>query len=319
MHMQQVEKDDNVSILRIHNVSSRDVGEIRCTASVAGKGPSISCTAELRLNRSLRSLEDCAPIQNDYTETRRDKIVNCTRSSSLRKTRRDVPLKTPRHRYGTPTRARSSSLPLQSAPSPEASPLPTRKRVCKALVDTRRMADEGRNKIDRKRELPPRKPQQKVARLSKKSKDKRVPSSDEEESKVSGGKVSLNVSSEENSKTMKHDELAKKLSVNSDSVCKIESDAKHSQDNGNKHDNTPIICVECTTVAEEVDEASTVKRNGDIEAKGMEDAMPKEFLAAAIIRVPADVTVFRGNRVVLRVTYQGHPEPRVKWLRAVNV
>lgn len=41
-------------------------------------------------------------------------------------------------------------------------------------------------------------------------------------------------------------------------------------------------------------------------------------IGATIVQEPSDVIVFKGNRAVLRVTYQGCPEPTVKWLRVVR-
>lgn len=41
-------------------------------------------------------------------------------------------------------------------------------------------------------------------------------------------------------------------------------------------------------------------------------------MRAMIIKEPSDVTIFKGNRAVLQVTYQGRPEPTVKWLRVVR-
>lgn len=102
------------------------------------------------------------------------------------------------------------------------------------------------------------------------------------------------------------------------------NDTRQTQDNVNKHDNTPIICVK--HVPEEMgetEEECSIQNDGmgrEKEEKivgGEEEE--EELVAACIAKVPADVTVFRGNRVVLRVTYRGHPEPAVKWLRAVNI
>lgn len=48
------------------------------------------------------------------------------------------------------------------------------------------------------------------------------------------------------------------------------------------------------------------------------ESLLEELMKATIIKDPADVAVFRGNSAVLRITYQGRPEPRVKWLRVVS-
>lgn len=107
-------------------------------------------------------------------------------------------------------------------------------------------------------------------------------------------------------------------------VCKTDKNETR-QDNVNKHDNTPIICVK--HVPEEMEEMEeeecSIQKDDEIVMKEEEKIVggeeEEESVAACIVKVPADVTVFRGNRVVLRVTYRGHPEPAVKWLRAVNI
>lgn len=44
----------------------------------------------------------------------------------------------------------------------------------------------------------------------------------------------------------------------------------------------------------------------------------QELIKATIIKEPTDTTVFRRSRVLLEVTYQGCPEPTVKWLQVVG-
>uniref|UniRef100_V9IEG4 Titin n=1 Tax=Apis cerana TaxID=7461 RepID=V9IEG4_APICE len=162
----KIEKDDSVSILRIHGVQPRDVGEIRCTASVSGKGPSISCTAELRLNRAATH------------ENRNEKPPNCNRSNSLRKTRKDVP-----PLVESPTRAsRSSSLPRRSTPSPNLSPLPMRRNIPPSplLLDRRtKLADKTGKRKDLNLKKFSRKATQRVYRES----GDRASSDEEEEAR----------------------------------------------------------------------------------------------------------------------------------------
>lgn len=52
--------------------------------------------------------------------------------------------------------------------------------------------------------------------------------------------------------------------------------------------------------------------------KHVEPCLEMELTKAAIVKEPNDVTVFKGSKVVLRVTYRGCPEPKVKWLRVVS-
>lgn len=292
--LSQIEKDDSVSILRIHGVQPRDVGEIRCTASVSGKGPSISCAAELRLNRAATH------------ENRNEKSPNCNRSNSLRKTRKDVP-----PLVESPTRAsRSSSLPRRSTPSPNLSPLPVRRNIPPSplLLDRRtKLADKTGKRKDLNLKKFSRKATQRVYRES----GDRASSDEEEEARemLEGKRCETKLLENEG-------ELVKGNVRKTD-----KNDTRQIQDNVNKHDNTPIICVKhVPEEMEEIEEECSIQNDAIVMEK--EEKIvggEEEFVAACIVKVPADVTVFRGNRVVLRVTYRGHPEPAVKWLRAVNI
>jgi len=54
----KIERNGNVSILRIRDVSLRDIGEVRCIASMNGKSLSISCIAKLQLQNLLYDFND---------------------------------------------------------------------------------------------------------------------------------------------------------------------------------------------------------------------------------------------------------------------
>lgn len=303
----QIEKDDSVSILRIHDVQQRDVGEIRCTASVAGKGPSISCSAELRLNRSTN-------------ENRNEKPPlappSCNRSNSLRRTRKDAPLASPqRRRNESPLRARS--LPRGSTPSPILSPLPVRRNVLPPSPLLDRKSTKLPEKTGNRKDVNLKKFARKTTQRVQRGKPDERTSSDEEETFVRQKR------SRETRLSENEEELVNASTMTSN-VCKTDKNETR-QDNVNKHDNTPIICVK--HVPEEMEEMEeeecSIQKDDEIVMKEEEKIVggeeKEESVSACIVKVPADVTVFRGNRVVLRVTYQGHPEPAVKWLRAVNI
>lgn len=309
-----------MSILRIHNVSSRDAGEIRCTASVAGKGPSISCTAELQLKRSLRGLDDpsstCDAI---YPETRAKKGTSCTRSNSARRTARDLPPSPRSLRHEPPMRARSSSLPLKSVVVKRQSPSPAKRNVPPSpLLGPRRSIE--RKTISRT-DLESKKTKDSAAGLAKDSrepkrteKDKKVASSNEEEAVARKGQLSSKTRNEiiKDNSVENEDKSSKTPASGSPDACKTEDSSEDTRDSCENYDDTPIICMDCDLTAVGPEEAPVSRRNDEIEVK-------QELVPAAILKVPADVTVFRGNRVVLRVGYRGHPEPRVKWLRAVII
>lgn len=298
-------------------MSSRDVGKIRCTASVVGKGLSISCTAELRLNRSSCNLET-STLGNVSTKIGNEMGANYVRGNPARRSVRNVP--SPRcEQYESPMRTRSSSLTLKSTPSSkQSSPLPTKRIIPPSpLLDSRRTIV---NKTNKRTEPSPKKAKRNVVRLDARSNNRRVSSSSDEEGTkgVPVRRLSSKVSNETNTKlTTDAEEFAKSPTWVDPDLRKTENDSKQSRESSN--DNLSVIYTECAPVTEET--LSISKRNGRIATKveeNFKDAS-EEFVVAAILKVSADVTVFRGNRVVLRATYRGHPEPRVKWFRAVNI
>ncbi|XP_026825970.1 uncharacterized protein LOC105284959 isoform X2 [Ooceraea biroi] len=128
----KIAKDGNVSILRISGVSARDTGEIRCTASVNGKGPSISCVAKLRLQRSPYNLTEYATKPEDIQFPAQSKLspTNTKPTIMPEKVAALSSLKRRRRCEESATRTRSSSFPRPTASCiKHISPLPTRKRI----------------------------------------------------------------------------------------------------------------------------------------------------------------------------------------------
>ncbi|XP_067210466.1 uncharacterized protein [Linepithema humile] len=226
----KIEKDGNVSILRIRDTSSRDTGEIRCTASVNGKGPSISCSAKLRLQHSLYDLDDSVKSLKDIQLPEK------------------VELKYRRRCEESPTRIRSSSFPRQTAScTKHVSPLLARKRISNNASVAK---SQFRNDLS-------------AHKIAEKYLDNNVEFSNDR---------SLSSSNE----TAITDTSARLLWPRKE---------EHRQ-------NTNVILNE----------------------EHAESCL-KELIKATIIKEPTDVTVFKENRVALRVTYQGFPEPTVKWLQ----
>lgn len=46
--------------------------------------------------------------------------------------------------------------------------------------------------------------------------------------------------------------------------------------------------------------------------------MDDEDQRAKLVRGPQDTTALVGDRVLLKATYVGHPEPTVRWTKAVS-
>lgn len=49
-----------------------------------------------------------------------------------------------------------------------------------------------------------------------------------------------------------------------------------------------------------------------------EDELSSGGEPAMLLRAPQNATALVGDRVLLKVTYMGHPEPNVRWTRAVS-
>lgn len=128
----KIEKDGNVSILRIRDISLRDAGEIRCTASVNGKGPSISCIAKLQLQKSVYDFNDFMTKLEDlqsYAEAELS-LTNTNLASMPEKMVKQSSLKCQRYHERSLTRTRSSSFPRCTASyTKHISPLSIRKRI----------------------------------------------------------------------------------------------------------------------------------------------------------------------------------------------
>ncbi|XP_011705986.1 PREDICTED: titin-like [Wasmannia auropunctata] len=131
----KIERDGNISILRIRDISLRDTGEIRCVASVNGKGPSISCIAKLQLqnllyefNDSITKLED---VQSD-TQTKLS-LTNTSLVSMMPEKMTKLSSLKCRQRHEKPSlmHTRSSSFPRYTASYTKHtfSPLSIRKRI----------------------------------------------------------------------------------------------------------------------------------------------------------------------------------------------
>lgn len=125
----KIEKDGNVSILKIRDITSRETGEIRCVASVNGKSPSISCIAKLQLQNSLYDSNDFVTKPEDiqsYAEGEQ-LLTNTNLVSMPKKMTKLSSLKQPHEKL---TRTRLSSFPRCIASNTKhVSPLSLRKRI----------------------------------------------------------------------------------------------------------------------------------------------------------------------------------------------
>ncbi|XP_071646927.1 uncharacterized protein [Temnothorax longispinosus] len=249
----KIEKDGNVSILRIRDISLRDTGEIRCVASVNGRGPSISCIAKLQLQNSLYDFNDFVTKSEDI----QSHAEANTNLGGMREKVGKLSLLKCRHDEKSLTRTRSSSFPRSTLSSTKhISPLPLRKRTCNnASIDMQksRFADDLSVQSIIKKNLD--------SNLFELSKDQRLSSL---------------LSDEENI-------------IYTDTSVKLLSPKKTEQ-----------FCHQ---------NIDSVPNKEHVESRS------EKLIKATIIKEPTDINVLRGSRAVLKVTYQGYPEPTVKWRR----
>lgn len=259
----KIERDGNVSILRIRDISSREAGEIRCTVSVNGKGPSISCAAKLQLQRSLHDSTDRSLPSVSIMTKSEDIQSHAQAKLSLTNNNIGIPekitelslLKHQRGREESPTRTRSSSFPRRIVScTRNISPLPARKRIPNnASADNRKSRLE--NNLSRQKLI--------------KNLDSNVEFSNDQ--KLSPYLKEIN-----------------EVNISTKLLSSMKAEQFH-------QDTNAISNEECAK------------------------SLLEELMKPIIIKDPADITVFRGNSAVLRVTYQGRPEPAVKWLRVVSL
>lgn len=304
----KIERDGNVSVLRIHDVSSRETGEIRCTASVSGKGPSISCTAKLQLQRLLNDLGDTGMTRLEDVRSRAQTRPSPTTNANLTS---DVPVKvaeflsSPKYRRRcreSPTRTRSFSFPRRTVASCASkhlvSPLLTRKRIAdNASVDIRKSRFDDDPSAER----------------VTKTDDKAVtakPSNDRKLSSPSNEKAAIETTARLFS--MKTGQLRHRDTNVTENYVDNQTVGSEPTNESSKFHDESVTCIECSTK----DERAAHYR----EKSNEEDAEPrlKEPIRATIVKEPIDVTVFKGSRVVLRCAYRGRPEPTIKWLRVVR-
>lgn len=211
-----------------------------------GKGPSISCVAKLRLQRSLHDPGESVAKPEDIQFRA---PTNASLISVSEKILERSSLKCRRQCEQSPTRARSSSFLRRTASCAKeyVSVLPARKRVSKN-------ASNDIQKLRFKNDL----------------------------------------SAQKNTKT----NLDRKVEVSEDHQLLDEKDITEVSARS-PLENVKLLHNQTTDITVDKDNMEMLEK-------------------AAIIKEPADITVFRGNKAVLRVTYQGRPEPIVKWLRVVG-
>lgn len=73
-----------------------------------------------------------------------------------------------------------------------------------------------------------------------------------------------------------------------------------------------------TTIENDVELPNMIVNSIENTAAFQQPGGEPEMTPALIICGPSDSNVFRGEKVVLRASYCGHPEPQVKWMKGVR-
>lgn len=98
----------------------------------------------------------------------------------------------------------------------------------------------------------------------------------------------------------------------------------HDNKSSERENNTALdqVCISCSTeltvildIISFYDEASNDNTH---KVSDSSKKMKKPEEPAMLLRGPQDTTALVGDRVLLKATYMGHPEPSVKWSRAVS-
>ncbi|XP_039306923.1 titin isoform X3 [Solenopsis invicta] len=251
----KIERDGNVSILRIHDISLRDTGEIRCIASVNGKGPSISCLTKLQLRNSLYDFNDSETRLEDIQSQAQAKppLTNDKLVSTSENMAKLSSLKCRRHHEKSLTHTRSSSFPRYIASyTKHISHLPIRKR--------------------------------------------------------NSNNASIDV---QNSQFVNDLSIQKIVNKNIDNNLELSKIKKLLSSVNTKNITDTTIKLLSPKRTEQICNQNI----NSVPNKQYVTSRLEELVKAAIIKKPTNISVFRGNRAILKVTYQGYPEPTIKWLR----
>ena len=86
-------------------------------------------------------------------------------------------------------------------------------------------------------------------------------------------------------------------------------------------DSGQVTCMARTSMSgdgECVARTELTVRDDDMFDEGSCSLQAEDIAPAMLMRGPSDTTALRGDRVVLKATYVGVPQPVVRWLKAVS-
>ncbi|KAG7188123.1 hypothetical protein KM043_015968 [Ampulex compressa] len=311
----KVENNGDTSILRIQNVTSRDMGIIRCTASVIENGLSISCMAELRLQESFQK------CLSNHANTQANSNKQKTKTSSNRvEFEKNINVSSSpycRRFNESQMHTRSSSLPRRSNLKLQNLSAIPKRCISKSPINRKKSNTLSTNRftkqdLDNAKEDKETTGSNLVEEVSMKDYENLLLSNKEEmRNALFSLETENDVTIDEN--LVYNNELA--LPV----FSKTEKDSPTIEEHDD-HKEALTASISRASRTEENEENCTVSTSENEHPMQLpvKKSDGKEFVGATVTKVPADITVFRGNRVILRVNYEGHPQPNIKWFRAVS-
>ncbi|KAF2897973.1 hypothetical protein ILUMI_08202 [Ignelater luminosus] len=96
----------------------------------------------------------------------------------------------------------------------------------------------------------------------------------------------------------------------------------HDNNSSERENNTALdqVCISCSTeltvIPDIINFYDGASNDNTRKVNGSSKKMKKPEEPAMLLRGPQDTTALVGDRVLLKATYMGHPEPSVKWSRA---
>ena len=332
----QIERDRTTTILRIPQVTQRDCGEIRCIASI-NKGASISASAQLRVRPSKLRDSYFKKFEFRSASVPRTKDVrkpNGISTPNLRSNKAEADSKRRSSSYSrVALKTRDSSIESMCEICPRAKKLLNGDFHYKPCGKSPRTSPIRSERLSRKTQIK----EKEIAKVTKCQVEITI---------EPVRKVHLNlVPIERVQVPIDIDEIDKAVTERRPSILRSKANkSKESSKNLTSKLNTQIKESKERVLIKQISSINNSHLSGKNENKKTNDRKPKnrickrrlvedlensknqkdtsEFtqkdVPALVLSPPEDVVAMRGANIVLETRYQGHPEPTVKWMRAVS-
>ncbi|XP_058807501.1 titin homolog [Phymastichus coffea] len=291
----KIERNGSTSILRIPHVTQRDCGEVRCIASIT-KGPSISSSTQLR----LRSLSPAKSSPSKDTSRRKPNGLS-TPNLQVDKSQADANKRASSFTRLT-VKARDSSTESLREKSPSTKRVANRQKRSRSPDKVIKRNGYSKQQIAKQPNALPMKPIKK-AQLNIQPVEKVHVANDLTNDADEIDRSIVDILQQENILTAVPPQLPKRRAASPDkerviSIKRISSFKNSIQHHHHHHHNNNN------------EEGVHVQKKPSIVMNR------KGEVAALMLRPPDDAVTLRGAVATLEATYQGQPEPMVKWMRA---